>query len=158
MKIEVCFLLFLQAFADFRDNNELNLSRTERDLISWNRMANNAFALKQGLHSTKNDRANFLARIIEFCLKTKTCNKQIEWKPCSLPHFAAIYWLDQHNSTCKCTYLYMASQETLFAPMKTIQMDSDHQLKINVGDNWNQWLLSSTSADASDNNITVPKN
>ena len=78
MKIEVCFLLFLQAFADFRDNNELNLSRTERDLISWNRMANNAFALKQGLHSTENDRANFLARIIEFCLKTKTCNKQIE--------------------------------------------------------------------------------
>ena len=39
-------------------------------------------------------------------------------------------------STCQTarTHLYMANQETLFEPMKRIQMDSNHQLKINVSD------------------------
>ena len=80
MKIAVYFMGYMQAFAHFRDieDGQLNLSRTKRDLISWNRMANNAFALKRGLHSTGNERINLLARIMKFCQKTKTCNKQYE--------------------------------------------------------------------------------
>ena len=80
MKIAVYFKMYLQAFAYFGDieNSQFNLSRTKRDLISWNRMANNAFALKKGLHSTEKERTDLLARIMKFCLKTKTCNKQIE--------------------------------------------------------------------------------
>ena len=80
MKIAVYFIMYLQAFAYCRhiENGQMNLSRTKRDLISWNRMANNAFALKKGLHSTENERTNLLARIMKFCQKTKTCNKQFE--------------------------------------------------------------------------------
>ena len=80
MKILAYFVLYLEAFSNFRDieNDQLNLSRRKRDLISWNRMANNAFALKKGLHPTKKDRTNFLARIMKFCLKTKTCKRKIE--------------------------------------------------------------------------------
>ena len=78
MKIAFYFVLYLQAFAYFQDNDQFNLSRRKRDLISWNRMANNAFALKKGLHPTKKDRTNFLARIMKFCLKTKTCKRKIE--------------------------------------------------------------------------------
>ena len=80
MKIAAYFVLYLQAFAYFRDieNDQLNLSRRKRDLISWNRMANNAFALKKGLHPIKKDRTSFLARIMKFCLKTKTCKRKIE--------------------------------------------------------------------------------
>ena len=43
------------------------------------------------------------------------------------------------------THLYKANQEILFEPMKRIQMDSDHQLKINVSDKSNQKVLFSTS-------------
>ena len=80
MKIVAYFVLYLQAFPNFRDikNDQFNLSRTKRDLISWNRMANNAFALKKGLYPTKNERTNLLARIMKFCLKTKTCKGKIE--------------------------------------------------------------------------------
>ena len=78
MKIAAYFVLYLQAFAYFQDNDQFNLSRTKRDLISWNRMANNAFALKKGLHPTKNERANLFAQIMKFCLKTKTCKRKIE--------------------------------------------------------------------------------
>ena len=75
MKIVVyCLLLSLLIS---RIQGERILSRTKRDLISWNRMANNAFALKRGLHE-KNDRQYMLARIIQFCFRTNTCNKRIE--------------------------------------------------------------------------------
>ena len=80
MKIAAYFVLYLQAFAYYGviENDQFNLSRKKRDLISWNRMANNAFALKKGLHQSKNESANLFARIMKFCLKTKTCKRKIE--------------------------------------------------------------------------------
>ena len=80
MKIFIYIVLHLQAFAYFRDieNDQFNLSRRKRDLISWNRMANNAYALKKGLYPTKNERSDLLARIMKFCLKTKTCKGKPE--------------------------------------------------------------------------------
>ena len=78
MKIAFYFVLYLQAFAYFQDNDQFNLSRRKRDLISWNRMANNAYALKKGLYPTKNERSDLLARIMKFCLKTKTCKGKPE--------------------------------------------------------------------------------
>ena len=127
MKIAVYFMVYLQVFAYFRDieNGLLNLSRTKRDLISWNRMANNAFALKKGLHSTENEHANLLVRIMKFCQKSAKNNSNKN----------GTIWCHLLVKTRELgTHLYMASQEILFGPMKRIQMDSDHQLKINVSD------------------------
>ena len=80
MKVVVYLMLYFRSFACFIHSIEgqRTLTRSERDLISWNRMGNNAFALKKRLHPSKNDQANILAQIIQFCFRAKKCTKRIE--------------------------------------------------------------------------------
>ena len=64
--------------------------------------------------------------IIKIKSPTSTCHQH--------PLVTNIY-VAQTTDQIQPAYLYMVHQETLFEPMKMIQMDSDHQLNINVCDN-----------------------